>query len=116
MEGRLLLHALRKAPDLPPLGQAEHVVEPVEQGIVKLGVDAPVETAHVLQGGGGVVKNVVGDVADGGLDLRVFVNGLTIHGDGAAVGPVDAGQVPDGGGLARAVGADETVDRPLGHG
>ena len=115
MEGRLLLHTLGEAANLAPFRQAEHIVEPVEQFIVKLGVNSFIEFAHILQGCGGVVKNVVGDVADGGFDLRVFVNGLAVHGNYAAVGPVNAGEVPDGGGFARAVGAHETVDRTLGH-
>ena len=115
MEGRLLLHTLTKAANLALFRQAEHIVEPVEQGVVKLGVDTPVETAHILQGRRGVVKNVVGDVADGGFDLRVFVDGLAVHGDLSAVGPVNARQVPDGGGLARAVGAYKAIDRALGH-
>ena len=115
MEGCLLLHTLTETANLSPFRQAEHIVELIEQGVVKLGVDAPVETAHILQSGRGVVENVVGDVADGGFDLRVFVDGLTIHGDGAAVGPVNAGQMPDGGGLARAVGAHKAIDRAFGH-
>ena len=115
MEGRLLLHTLTETANLALFRQTEHVVEPVEQGVVKLGVDALVEFAHILQGRGGVVKNVVGDVADGGFDLRVFVDFLAVHGDGAAVGPVNARQVPDGGGLARAVGAHKAIDRALGH-
>ena len=116
VERRLLLHSLGKPADGRPPGKLEHVVQLVEKLIVKGGVNAPVELSHILQRRGGVVENLVGDIADGRLHGGIFIDRLTVHGDTAAVRAVDAGEVPDGGGLARAVGADKAVDPPARDG
>ena len=71
LKGCLLLHALGKAADLPVFGQLEGFVQAVEQGIIEVGVDAPVEFAHILRGGGGVVEDVVGDGGDARLGLAL---------------------------------------------
>ena len=70
---------------------------------------------HVLQSSGGKIEDLIGDIADGLLDLGIFVDGLSLQGDSAAVRPVNAGHVANDGGLARAVGAYQSVDSSLGH-
>ena len=49
------------------------------------------------------------------LIFGVFVNKLTAQSYITAVRAVNAGDVPDGGGLAGTVGANQTVNRALGH-
>ena len=115
MKGRLLLHTLGEAADGAFLRQGEDLPQPLKKGIIKGGVDVPVEPAHILQGCGGVVENIIGDVADFGLGLRVFKYRLPGESHAAAVRAVDAGDVADGGGFARAVGAYQAVYRALGH-
>ena len=58
---------------------------------------------------------IVRDIADAAFDLRVFIDRQTADRDRPCVRPVDAGQVPDGRGFARAIRADQAVDRPLRH-
>ena len=116
MEGRLLLHALGEAPDGALFGQVEDLVEPIKELVVEFGVDPPVVFAHILQGCGGKIEDIVRDGADGGLDLRIFVDFFTVQGDLAAVRAVDAQQAADGGGLARTVGTNQAVDGTLGDG
>ena len=116
VESRLLLHTLGEPADLALPGQVEDFVEPLVQVLIEIGVNTLIILVHLLHGGGGEVEDLVGDGGDALLQDGIFVNGLAFHGDLAAVGAVDAGQVADGGGLACAVGAHETVDGALGDG
>ena len=116
MEGRLLLHALGKAANGAFPGKLEHLIQPLKQGVVEGGVDPPIESVHVLQSGAGVVEHIVGDAADAPLGGGVLKNRRALQGDLTAVRAVDAGQVADGGGLARAVGAHQAINPAFGYG
>ena len=80
------------------------------------GVHALIEAGHLPDGPLGEIEPVVGDHADAALDGGVFVDGLALQSQGAAVRAVDAGEVADDGGFARAVGAHQAVHRALGDG
>ena len=67
-----------------------------------------VEEADVLKG--------TGDTGPVDLDGVHAVGVLAVHHDGAAGGLIDLGQQVENGGLARAVGADETGDLGAAHG
>ena len=114
-EGRLLLHALTEAADGPLLVQAEDVPELLPALHGEPGVEAPVETGHIPDGGGAEVVPIVRDGGDPGFQGGVLPDGLAVDGDGAGIRAVDARQVADEGGFAGPVGAHETVDTALGH-
>ena len=79
----------------------------------EIGVHVPIESHHVQDRGLAVIKDLVGDIGDAALDGGVFKDLLAADADLPRILPVDAGQVADQGGLARAVGAHQAVDRAL---
>ena len=115
-EGRLLLHTLAHTADHLAVVQREHLVHFVVALLAEGGVHALVESGHLPDGPLGEIEPVVRNDADALLDGGVFVDGLALQRQRAAVGTVDAGEMADDGGFSRAVGAYQTVDRTLGDG
>ena len=110
-EGGLLLHPLGQAADgLLLVHGGEGVLQRLIPLVVELGIQSPVELHHVPGGGGQEVVQLVGDPGHPALHRRVFIHRLTVHPHGAGVRPVDAGDVPQNGGLARAVGPHQAVN------
>ena len=114
-EGRLLLHALGHFADGLAQAQVKGAAQLLKARLTEAGVDAAVKQHHVLDGGLGIVKHIVGDVGDAPLHGRVFIHRLPFDQHLAGVLPVDARHMADQGGLACPVGAHQTVDCPLGH-
>ena len=56
---------------------------------------------------------VVGDEKHFLLDRRVFIDPLPVHQHRAGVGLIDAGDMAQKGGFARAVGSHQAVDGPF---
>ena len=115
VEGRLLLHTLAEAPDGALSGQSEHILKLPEPFFIEMGIDAGIIGLHIQKAGPGKVEGLVCHTADFFLCQEVFINGLPLQGDGSAVRPINTGQVPDGGGFARAVGSDQAVDSAPGY-
>ena len=115
-ERGLLLHALGQAADLPLRVELKHLAELLIALGVELRVDAAVVAHHVRDRRLREIEHVVRDVGDARLDGRVFVHGLAVDVDHAAVRAVDARQMADERGLARAVRPDEAVHRAARHG
>ena len=115
-ERGLLLHTLGQAADLPLRIELKHLAELLIAFGVEFRVDAAVVAHHVRNRRLREIEHVVRDVGDARLDGRVFVHGLTVDVDRAAVRAVDARQVADERGFARAVRPDEAVHRAARHG
>ena len=115
-EGRLLLHALAHPPQRLLFRQGEHLPQLVIPVPAEEGVGPGIQPGHLPDARLGEEVPVVGDRRHAALHRGIFVYRLPVQGDFAAVGPVYAGEVPDDGGFSRAVGAHQTVYRPLGHG
>ena len=109
-EGGLLLHALAQAAQGPLLVDLEDLFQLLVPLHGEMGVEAPVEPAHVPDAGLGEVIPVVGNGGDPGLQGLVFPNGLAVDGELSLVLAVDARQAADQGGFSRAVGAHQAVD------
>lgn len=86
-------------PQLPPADEAAAGVEPVEEEVLG---DGQVGHDHRLLVDAGDLGLPGRRVPEGGC-------GLAVEGDGSRVGPVQAGEDADEGGLARAVAPDECV-------
>ena len=114
----LLGHALRERADLPLDCVAEPVrLEQLAPALAPFGERQPAQRAHERDRLVGLHRGVeaafLGEVADrAGDGLRV---GVAEHASLARVGLDDADQHPERGGLAGAVGAEDAVDRALGH-
>ena len=80
------------------------------------GVKAPVEFAHVPDGGLGEVIPVVGNGGDPGFQGLVLPDALAVDGELSLVLAVDAGEAADEGGFPRAVGAHKAIDASRGDG
>ena len=115
-EGGLLLHPLGQAADgLFLVYCREGLLQHLIALVIKGGIQPPVKLHHVPGGGGQKVVQVVGDKGHPGLHRRIFVHRRPVHRDGARVGAVDAGDVPQDGGLSRAVRAHQPIDGALLH-
>ena len=94
-KGGLLLHPLGQAADgLFLVYCREGLLQHLIALVIKGGIQPPVKLHHVPGGGGQKVVQVVGDKGHPGLHRRIFVHRRPVHRDGARVGAVDAGDVP----------------------
>ena len=114
-EGRLLLHAARKAADGARIVKREDLA----QLFVAFGVEAGIERARKFhkiarRARGGEIR-LVRDAEHARLDRGVFKYRFPVEQHRARVLPQHAHYVTDGGRLARAVRTDETVDRAGRH-
>ena len=111
----MLLHALGKAAQRRALVQTEDLAQRVKAGRVEARVHRAVKGRKLADRPAAEHAQIVRDIADAAFDLRVFIDRQTADRDRPGIRPVDAGQVPDGRGFARAIRADQAVDRPLRH-
>ena len=94
----------------------QDVAERVEALAVEARVHVAVEAHHVHGAGLTVVEHLVGDVGDAAFDGGVFVYLLAADQHGAGGLTVDAREMADERGFARAVRADKAVYRAVRHG
>ena len=95
--------------------ELQAVAERVEALAVEARVHVAVEAHHVHGAGLTVVEHLVGDVGDAAFDGGVFVYLLAADQHRAGVLTVDAREMADERGFARAVRADKAVYRAVRH-
>ena len=115
-EGRLLLHTLAHAPQHHLLIQREYLLQLLVPLPAEIRVDAGEEFRHLPDTRLGEIVPIVADHSHAPLGPGVLIHRLAVQQHLAAVLPVNARQMADNGGLARAVGAYQSVHRALGHG
>ena len=113
-EGRLLLLALAHAAQRPPVVERKHPAQLFVALHAEARVDPAVKAHHIAQPRLHKVEPVVGDGGDAPLYLRVFPDGRAVKAHAARVLAVNARQMAQQRRLARAVRADQTVDRSPG--
>ena len=114
-EGRLLLHTLGHAAQHQLLVQREHLLQLLVALPAEGGIQPCIELRHLPDTALGEIVPVVADDGHAPLHGGVLIHRLAVHQHVAAVLPVDARQMADDGGLARTVGAHQSVHRAVGH-
>ena len=104
----------QKLKEVFPL-QREHLLQLLVALPAEGGIQPCIELRHLPDAALGEVVPVVADDGHAPLHSGVLIHRLAVHQHVAAVLPVDARQMADDGGLARAVGPHQTVHRAVGH-
>ena len=112
-EGRLFLLSLAELTHQLLRVQREGLAQGLKTLHREVRVHVPIESHHIPDRSLAVIKDLIGDIGDAALDGGVFIDLLAADADLTRVLPVNAGQVADQGGLARAVGPHQAVDRSL---
>ena len=115
-ERRLLLHTLGETANELLFVQRKDGAQLFVALHIELGIEAAVEFHHVADARLHKIVPVVWNGGNAALDRHIFPHRRAVHGEGAEVLPVHAGQVAQKRGFARAVRPHKAVDSALRYG